>query len=287
MIRGLPGREERRGTPAPKAILRIGTSLIRRRVPSLSVPVVDIGGARVRADLRTPLGLELYRYGYRDAESETLVRLLRPGDTFVDGGANVGIMALLGATTVGPAGRVVACEPSPGTMEMLQANADQNSFDGLELHRLALADRAGKARFVVFEEGSGLASFAPEADGGTEVETTISTLDELTSPFRERVAVVKLDIEGAEVKAIRGARSLVAEAQPVFLIEVEPGHLARQGSSPEDLARELSPHGYEPYAITGPGRLAKLDGPWVPPDPSCPNLVLAPPARADRLDPLL
>jgi FkbM family methyltransferase len=286
LIRRFPSREERCGTPAAKAAWRIGASLVRRRISPLSVPVVDIGGPRVRADLAGPLGLELYRYGFCDAEARILKRLLRAGDAFVDGGANVGLFALLAAEAVGPAGRVLACEPAPGTMALLRANAAENGFATLDLHEVALADAPGSASFTVFEEGAGLASFAPGATGGTEVEVTVTTLDELTAPLGGSVAVVKLDIEGAEVKAIRGASRLISEAAPILLIEVEPEHLARQDASPDDLRAELAPHGYEAYAIGDDGRLAKLAGGWVPPDPARPNLVLAPPSRADRIGPL-
>lgn len=69
----------------------------------------------------------------------------------------------------------------------------------------------------------------------------------------------------------------------MFLIEVEPDHLARQGSSIYDLMDALQPHGYEAYAITRRARLVRLEGPWCAPDASCPNLVLASPARSARL----
>jgi hypothetical protein len=116
---------------------------------------------------------------------------------------------------------------------------------------------------------------------------TVATLDSLTSRFGERVALVKLDIEGAEAKAFRGASALIARSAPLFLIEVEPDHLARQGSSIDDLMDVLQPHGYEAYAITSRACLTKLEGPWRPPDPSRLNLILASSSRSARLGGLL
>ncbi len=168
-------------------------------------------------------------------------------------------------------------------MVLLKANADVNRFRGLECHQVALADQPGTARFVVFEAGSGVASFAPAAAGGKEVEVPVTTLDDLTSMHGDRVALVKLDIEGAEVLALRGAAKLIARAAPLFLVEVEPEHLARQSFSVEDLHHALAPHGYEAYAIGPAGQVSKLSRPWFPPDPSSPNLLFASPARADRL----
>ena len=258
-------------------------SLLRRRSGTLSVPVVDIAGARIRADLRTPLGLGLYRYGFCPPEARLVAKLLRPGDVLVDGGANVGLFSLIAAVAVGPGGRVLACEPVAETMALLRANAAENDFPTLELHEVALSDRPGRAGFTVFEAGSGLASFAPEDGGGRVVDVTATTLDALTADVAGRVAVVKLDIEGAEVKALKGAARLIAHDRPVFVIELEPGHLARQGSSVADVREILAPHGYEAYAITPGAALVTLAGDWRPPDARAPNVVLAPPARSARL----
>jgi len=286
VIERFPSREKRCGASVALATWRIGLSLARRRWQAHPVIVVDIGGALVRADLRTPLGLGLYRYGFCDLESRVLTRLLRPGDAFIDCGANVGLFSLIGATAVGPTGHVLACEPGPGTMALLEANVALNAFETLESHPVALSERSGTARFVVFENGSGLASFAPEGGGGTTIEVAVTTLDDLTSSLGERVALVKLDIEGAEVKALLGAHDLITRAAPLFFVEVEPEHLARQGASVDDLNRILEPHGYEAYAITVDGSLVKLSGSWRPRDAAHPNLVLASPSRAERLSAL-
>lgn len=278
-----PDREQRCGRPAVSAAWRIAASLLRRRCRALSVPVVEIGEARVRADLRTPLGLGLYRYGFCSAEAKLLPKLLRPGDVFVDGGANIGLFSLIGAVAVGTTGRVLACEPGPETMALLKANAGENRFDILELHQVALSDRLGNARFTVFEAGSGLASFAPQSTQGRQIDVVVTTLDALTEDLDGRVALVKLDIEGAEAKALRGAGGLIARDAPLFLIELEPEHLARQGSSIADVRDALEPHGYEAYAITPTAGIARLTADWQPADARAPNVVLVPPSGSARL----
>lgn len=285
----LPVPEDRCGVSAPRAIWRIGLSLARRRWLRLAVVLVDVGGASVQADLRTPLGLSLYRYGFCSAEVRVCSELLRPGDVFVDGGANIGLFTLRGAAMVGSSGHVVACEPGPGTMRLLVANTElaRHGSATIDLREVALSDSDGSAHFTVYEEGSGLASFAPQAGGGRVVEVTTATLDSLTLRFGDRVALVKLDIEGAEAKALQGASGLISRAAPVFLIEVEPAHLARQGSSVEDLMDALRPYGYEAYGITPKASLTKLEGSWQPLDPSNPNVVLASPRRLARVHNLI
>ena len=284
--RAVPDRERRCGRSLVKAAWRIGLSLLRRRSDMLTVPVVAIGGARIRADLRTPLGLLLYRYGFCPPEARLLAKLLRPGDLFVDGGANIGLFSLIAAAAVGPTGRVLACEPSPTTMALLKANSDANDFNTLELHEVALSDRPGRCRFTIFEPGSGLASFSPE-DSGRTIDVAVTTLDALTRPLDGDVAVVKLDIEGAEAKALRGATALIQRDAPIFIVELEPEHLARQGASIDDIRDLLEPRGYEAFAITPRALLSQLSGEWQPPDAEAPNVVLAPRSRAVRIAPLL
>lgn len=282
-----PDRQRRCGRSATTTAWRIGASLLRRRSQALSVAVVEVGGARVRADLSTPLGLSLYRYGFCPPEARLLARLLRPGDVFVDGGANVGLFSLLGAVAVGPSGRVLACEPGPETMAHLRANAAENRFGTLDLHEVALADRPGCAAFTVFDiVSSGLASFAPAGAGGRTVDVIVTTLDALTADLGGRVAVVKLDLEGAEAKALRGAGDLIRRDARVFIVELEAEHLARQGSSIADVRAVLEPHGYEAYAITPAARLVRVVGGWRPSDDGEPNVVLAPPSQAARLAPV-
>lgn len=287
LVTRLPPREQRCNVSVASALCRIGLSLARRRWSRFAIVSVDLGGAWVHADLRTPLGLGLYRYGFCAVEARMCAELLRPGDVFVDGGANIGLFTLRGATAVGSTGRVVACEPAPGTMDLLRANVQLNGFSIIDLHEVALSDSAGTARFTVFEGGSGLASFAPQSEEGRAIEVTVAPLDRLTRRFGDRVALVKLDVEGAEAKAIRGAVALIARSAPLFLIEIEPEHLARQNSSTNDLMDALRPHGYEAYAITPRARLIRIEGPWYAPNPSCPNLVLASPSRSGRLRGLL
>jgi len=278
-----PDRMSRCGRSAAWSAWRIGASLARRRSAGLSRPVVRIQGARVRADLHTPLGLSLYRYGFCSPEVRLLPQLLLPGDIFIDGGANIGVFSLIGALAVGPTGHVIACEPAPETMAMLKANAGHNRLPALELHEVALSDCVGRTRLTVFDAGSGLASFAPEHAAGSQVDVCVTTLDALTQDLDGRVSVVKLDIEGAEVKALRGAGTLIARNAPIFVIEIESEHLARQGSSITDIRAALEPQGYVAYAITPAARLARLTGDWRPPDPQSPNVVLAPPSQSARL----
>src|SRR6185312_84581 len=128
----------------------------------------------IYADLHTPLGLGLYRYGYRDPDLDLVAKLLRPGDVFVDGGANVGLFTLVAANRVGAAGKVIAFEPGRAVRMSLLANVVLNGLAQVEVVPFALAAELGEARFRVFEAaGAGLNHLVGRdaEDGQIEVVT--------------------------------------------------------------------------------------------------------------------
>jgi FkbM family methyltransferase len=267
--------------------VRVASSIARRRIPGLHDPTVPFDGGRSRivADLRTSLGLRLFRYGIHDPELDLTRLLLRPGDVFVDAGANVGLFALVAAAKVGPTGRVIACEPAPLMRAMLERNARLSGFSWVEARGVALAERSGCAELVVFEgEGSGFSSFQPAALEGGKLQTVaVTTLDELVPADQaRRVSLVKIDVEGAEARVITGAGGLIASARPDILIEVEESHLARQGASVRELRSVAEAAGYEAYRVRwdGAGNVVLVpEDDWVRPSPT-PNLFLT--AEPDR-----
>jgi len=281
------GRFAASGHPV-RALARYGASLVRRRIPPLRHAIVpyDEGRSRIVADLRTSLGLALYRGEHSDPDIDLVRRLLKPGDTFVDGGASVGLFTLVAAARVGPAGHVLAFEPAPWAFAALSRNLSLNAFAWVEPQAAALGDSPGVLPFLAFQaEGAGFSSFAPESRAGAqEVNVSVVRLDEaVPPPLRANLALIKLDLEGADYRALLGARDLLADSGPDILVEIDPGHLARQGASPEAVLELLAGAGYRAYRPEAGGEggmvLRELDA-WTPPQDS-PNVLLTKnPARA-------
>jgi FkbM family methyltransferase len=235
-------------------------------------------------DLDTLPGIHVYRHGYRDDVADALDLLLRPGDVVVDGGANLGGFSLVAASIVGRQGAVHSIEAAPGTAAELRRSVAANPRCAIHVHQAALAEAPGELEFTTFEAGHGGASLAPQP-GGTVVRVPATTLDALTEPL-ERVDLVKLDVEGAELRALRGARRLLAEHKPLLVLEFEPAHLERSGDSPAALEALLTEAGYEAFeiAVDGPRtRFVALPSPWRRPAGE-PNILLVPAARRGRLD---
>lgn len=228
---------------------RIALSHARLRIPraSASLPVVPYGKCRIRADLRTSLGLRLYRYRSMSPDVRAVLDALEPGDCFLDGGANIGLFTLPAAAKVGPRGLVLAIEP--GTVNRrLADNIALNGFTNVDLLPVGLDERDGGARDFLDLGGdrAGLSSFVTsEPVAGSVITVPTRSLDSITENLEAPPRVVKLDLEGAEIAAMRGAERLLAEDRPFFLVEVEDDHLRRHGGSAAELREEFARYNYQ------------------------------------------
>ncbi len=192
-------------------------------------------------------GVMIYSSGWPDFDDMYFMqRYLRPGDAFVDVGANIGIYTLLAASLVGEGGRVLAFEPGRIAFERLEENIQINGLVQVETHFAAVSDRPGTIRFLQQQDLTNRIAL-PEDEKGPEDrlnEVPCVTLD--TSLGGTSFAMGKIDVEGAESLALRGAeQSLRKSNPPVWLIEFKDPFLRRFGSSASDLKQFLREAGYE------------------------------------------
>jgi FkbM family methyltransferase len=242
--------------------LKVAKSLVRRMVPAASRVAVpyDDGRSRISADLRTPLGLQLYRYGRSDPDLDLVGRLLSPGDVFVDGGANVGLFTLVAARRVGPSGKVIAFEPGGRVRLRLLENLVLNDFSHVEVMPHALSSAPGEASFQEFDiAGAGLNHLLPPDQHGGACSVAVTTLDlALAARDLSRLVLIKLDLEGAEHAALMGAAAVLRRCYPDLILEIERDHLHRLSSSPEAIAALLQDHGYRLYRLEADGSALAL-----------------------------
>jgi len=185
-------------------------------------------------------------------EQAALLRLLRPGDVFVDAGAHAGLYTLLAAGWVGPEGRIVAVEPSPSSHALLAANTAALDPARVSLHACALAREDGDARLLA--GGPGLSAYNRVEAGGESADGVLvagRSLSSLLSELRlAHVDLLKLDVEGSEIAVLEGAHSLLeAGAIRMLLVEFNEENLRRTGGSCESLAHQLTARGYRLYAL--------------------------------------
>jgi len=191
---------------------------------------------------------------YSEPELGPILRAaLRPGDIFVDVGANVGTYSLMGASLVGHGGRVLAFEPIPATRMRLEKNVSLNDVPQLRILPNGLGAEPGSTTFHVADGASGLSSRYNDA-GGTQVEVEISTLDAILQDH-PAPRLMKIDVEGMELEVLRGAAGLLrSEEAPLIVFEAHLPHMHAAGTDYAEMRQFLADHGgYEIFALRRSG----------------------------------
>ncbi|HYE76542.1 MAG TPA: FkbM family methyltransferase, partial [bacterium] len=186
---------------------------------------------------------------------------LRPGDRFLDIGANIGIFTLVAAKAVGAEGHVDALECVPRTLTWLEEHVALNGVaDWVTIHRFAASDREGTLQFRADRDGTN--HILAEGEQGSQVlEVPTHRLDDVF--HMQRFALAKMDIEGAEPMALAGSTLMLDAANPpVWILELN-GALHKYGWTEEQLAQWLSSRGYDLALYDADQRsLSFPDRPW-------------------------
>lgn len=196
-----------------------------------------------------------FRYfGRYERETSQLLReFARPGEVFLDVGANLGMHSLGVAKDLGC--HVAAFEPSPPTADCLEKSVAENELGHLvRVFRVAISDEEGSAELVEPEHHVGQAALEAPTEGfreGNRYEVPVARLDtygefqEYIRALGARVGLLKMDIEGAEERALRGMESLLRQHRPAIVMEIYDGNLNGFGSSREAIFEFLADLGYE------------------------------------------
>jgi len=171
-----------------------------------------VGGHRMRVDPHdTVVSVRLREHGWFEPYETRLVqRLVSPGDTVVDIGANIGYYTLQFARQVGNAGHVYAFEPDPRNFELLQENVWQNGYRNVTLVRAAVADRSGTTRLFLNPDNRGDHRIYDGADDRQAIDVDMVSLDDYFADHEGRFDLVKIDVQGAEAAVFGGMRGILA-----------------------------------------------------------------------------
>lgn len=207
---------------------------------------------------------------------DALLAQVRPDDLIVDVGAHVGIFTVLMARAV-KFGRVVAFEPNPDEVQLLERNIRQNQVRHVAIRAVIVSDQPGPSRFEIAKDG-GFSSIQGTGRMQTaSVSIMPATTLDLEFPAPARVGAVKIDVEGAELKVLRGGERILSDPlrRPrAVLVELSEENQRAYGFSCAEVISFMTARGYVIYSIRASG-LAKG---WLPSDASGNALFLSPEA---------
>lgn len=209
-----------------------------------SYRIVRRNGLILRVDISDYIGHYLY-FGFYDYAIEKLFSLCHPGSNVIDIGTNIGWVALNFAK-ITQHGSVIGFEPDPFNFQVCQNNIKLNNFSNLIVLPIGLGETSDTVKMEVrTPDNRGGNRIATQVEKGS-VTVTIKSLDsvpEIQSLIK--IDLIKLDVEGYELKVLKGAKNLLLKHTPTLFIEIDDNNLRDQGDSAVELILFLKSCGYK------------------------------------------
>lgn len=217
-------------------------SLNKFIVSRLTLNRAEIMGHTMYLDSVDSLHITKNNGVYEPLETGVVQANVKKGDVVVDAGANIGYYTLLLARLVGPEGKVIAIEPDPDNFALLKKNVEVNGYHNVELHQKAVSDAAGTVKLYRSMRSAAQHSLAASNQDDPYVEVEMARIDDLV---KAPIDFMKIDVEGAELGAMRGARELFAKSPNVkIMTEFNPRALNDFGVRTEEYLALLSDYGF-------------------------------------------
>ena len=188
---------------------------------------------------------------WEPVETALLLRWLRPGDVFVDVGANIGYFSLLAANVVGPQGAVFAFEPDPDNYRLLRANAALNRLsERITAVEAALSEEDGEGRLYLSADNLGDHQVYAGDEDRRSVPIVLRHGSRYLAEKLTRIDVLKVDTQGSEYRVIAGLMPLLQQLPrcPRIMLELTPHSLRQAGASGRALLELLATLG-QPMSI--------------------------------------
>jgi len=161
---------------------------------------------------------------YEPEAMKAIRGLVNIGDCCIDVGANLGYYTISLANWVGPSGLVVAFEPFPGNFAILEKNVQLNQLHNVMLERSALSNCSGSVQLIygVADRFSATPSIGGYAVEGNRVSVNVPScqLDDYAAGLKKAPNFIKIDVEGAELAVLEGARRTLTAVRPILLVEI-------------------------------------------------------------------
>lgn len=178
-----------------------------------------------------------------------IATFLGPGDTYIDIGAALGQMVVVAQTAVGKYGQVYAFEPQTHFYDRLDHLREIFGWSNVTLVQSLVGNQIGNK--TLFENpNSRVSSIFSEWEGGTPVSYPITSLDNWTERNGiTRANLIKVDVEGAELRVIQGGRRFLKQTKPILILEINSREFRQQalGYSVDDILSELQELGYRKF----------------------------------------
>lgn len=209
-----------------------------------------VQGHRMWLDEKDSLELATNEF-YEPVQTSLLKKELKTSGVFIDIGANIGYYTLIAACLVGPRGKVFAFEPDPTNFQLLEKNIAENGYSNVEMINRAVSNDTRSARLYLNKANKGDHRIYDSGDHRDSIAVQTVSLDDFFQKSDKRVQFIKMDIQGAEAKALEGMKNLLKANRRVMLMAEFCGkNLKNCGSDPKRFLTALQKMGFRIFEIS-------------------------------------
>ncbi len=230
--------------PAP--LRRVTDRFLLTLVP----PTVTLPEGELALNQRDPVVSGALALGvYENFELQLFRSLIKPGETVLDVGANIGLYSIIGAHRTGPTGRVIACEPEPDNLALLHHNALGVQAQNISVCACALADNDGTLNLYLSTDNKGSHSLFGSKSNAQAISVPVRRGDDLLAELGATPDVIKIDVEGAEPLVLAGLHKSLTSPSVRLFVEFSPGSLRNGSFDPQEFLDDLTGRGFICYEI--------------------------------------
>ncbi len=210
--------------------------------------MTKIFGADLELDLSNYIDRTIFMGCYEPLNTSLFKRILGPGGSAVDVGANIGYFTLLAASLVGKAGKVVAVEAHPHNFQILAEAVERNGIEQVRPVNMGLSDGNGAAQIIMADQNefaNRTASMIPQP-GLSGPTVPLHRLDDCLDDWEiDTIDLLKIDVDGFETRVVRGAaESLRVGRIRNIIVELDEHWLRASGTSVAELTNVLEAAGF-------------------------------------------
>jgi|SaaInlStandDraft_2_1057019.scaffolds.fasta_scaffold01074_4 FkbM family methyltransferase len=228
---------------------RVIRKILHKMNSQLKSEFVNIEGNRLFLDVEDALFLSVNGL-HEKTETELIKKEIKKGDFVIDIGANIGYYTLLFAKLVGSSGHVLAFEPESKNFELLKKNVNENNYKNVTLIQKAISNENKIKNFYLTHSGTTAHRLSKPHDGNDSIKIETIYLDDFLKNFKKPVNFVKIDIHGAEGKAIKGMLSTIKKTPSIKILqEWWPDAIKDYDMEPEEHLNILTKLGFSLYEI--------------------------------------
>ena len=220
--------------------LLIIKSINEKAISKIHSDSITINGHKMFLDPSDSLNLTINEV-YEPFETSLLFYEIKNGDIVLDIGAHIGYYTLIMASLVGDRGKVFAFEPEPSNFNLLKKNLESNGYQNIVLENKAVSDKNGYTNLYLCKDNSGMHRIYPSKYCEGQIKVDEIKLDDyfMDSDLKNKISVVKIDVEGTELDVLEGLKEILKNPQIKLFLEFIPDSIKEYHSRPNELLEFL------------------------------------------------